>query len=76
VHVQIDAPFVFTAQNRATRAAPAPLEATRDLPVDDSPAREVHLDTVLESPPPAKQDKPEHRGFFRRVKGMLSAIFG
>ena len=76
VHVQIDAPFIFTAKNRATSAAPAPLQATRDLPVDDSPAREVHLDTVLESPPPAKQNKPEHRGFFRRVKGMLSAIFG
>ena len=48
----------------------------RDLPVDESPAREVHLDTVVESPPPEKQTKPERRGFFRRVKGMFSAIFG
>ncbi len=75
-HVQLDAPLVFTRKNRAASPSPAPLEATRDLPVDESPAREVHLDTVVESPPPEKQTKPERRGFFRRVKGMFSAIFG
>jgi hypothetical protein len=76
VHVEVDAPLVFTRKNRAASAAPAPLQATRDLPVDDSPAREVHLDTVVESPPPEKQSKPEHRGLFQRVKGMFSAMFG
>jgi hypothetical protein len=76
VHVQIDAPFVFTAKNRAAGGSPAPVQAAKDLPVVDSPARQVHLDTVVESPLPEKQNKPEHRGFFRRVKGMFSAIFG
>lgn len=76
IHVEVDAPLVFTPKNRAASAAPAPLQATRDLPVDESPAREVHLDTVVESPLPAKQNKPERRGFFRRFKGMVSAIFG
>lgn len=75
VHVEIDAPFVFTAKDRAASAFPAPLQAARDLPVEDSPARQVRLDTVVESPPPGKQNKPEHRGFFGRVKGVLSAIF-
>jgi AMIN domain len=73
VHVQIDAPLVFTPKNRGARALPAPVQAARELPVEDSPTRQVHLDTVIESPPPEKQNKPEHRGFFRRV---FSAIFG
>jgi AMIN domain len=77
VHVQIDAPFVFTAKDRAAKdrasASPAPLQAARDLPMEDSPGRQVRLDTVVESPLPEKQNKPQHRGFFRRV---LTAIFG
>jgi hypothetical protein len=44
--------------------------------VEDSPERHVHLDTLIESPPIEQQNKPEHRGFFSRMKGMLSAIFG
>jgi hypothetical protein len=75
VHVQIDAPFVFTAKNRAASASPVPAQAARDLPVDDSPARQVHLDTVVEAPPPEKPTKPEHRSFFRRVKGFFASIF-
>jgi hypothetical protein len=74
VHVQVDAPLVFTPKNRA--ALPPPAEAAQDLPVEDSPARQIHLDTVLASPPPEKANKPEHRGFFHRVKGALSSIFG
>jgi hypothetical protein len=73
-HVQIDTSLVFTPKSRAAKASPPPLQAAKDLPVEDSPTRQVHLDTVIESPPAAK--KPEHRGFFRRVKGMFSAIFG
>jgi hypothetical protein len=74
VHVQVDAPFVFNAKNRAAVAAPAPVEATRELPVEDSPERQVHLDAIVQSPPPEKP-KAEHRGFFGRVKGFFSAIF-
>jgi hypothetical protein len=74
VHVQVDAPFVFNANNRAAGALPAPVQAAKDLPMEDSPARQVHLDTVIQSPPPEKS-KPEHRGFFRRVGGFFAAIF-
>lgn len=72
VHVQVDAPFVFSAKNRAVPSAP--VEAARELPVDDSPARQVHLDAIVQSPPPEKQ-APQHHGFFGRVKGFFSAIF-
>jgi hypothetical protein len=75
-HVQVDAPLVFTPRNRAASALPAPAQAARSLPVEDSPERHVHLDTLIESPPIEQQNKPEHRGFFSRMKGMLSAIFG
>jgi len=76
VHVQVDAPLVFNAKNRAAAGAlPAPVQAAKDLPVDDSPARQVHLDTVIQSPPPEPEKKPEHRGFFRRVGGFFSSIF-
>lgn len=77
-HVQIDAPFVFTARNRAAAAPPVPLEATRDLPIVQSPERQVHLDTVIQ-PPPAPQNpkrpKRKPQGFFGRMKGVFSSIF-
>lgn len=77
VHVQVDAPLVFNARNRAAAGAlPPPVQAAKDLPVDDSPARQVHLDTVIQSPPPEPQKQPEHRGFFRRVGGFFASIFG
>ncbi len=76
VHVQVDAPLVFNAKNRtAAGALPPPVQAAKDLPVDDSSARQVHLDTVIQSPPPEPQKKPEHRGFFRRVGGFFASIF-
>ena len=76
VHVQIDAPFVFSAKDRAAKTLPSPVQAARDLPVEDYAVRQVHLDTVVESPAPEKTKKSEHRGFFRRVRGFFSAIFG
>lgn len=74
LHVQVDAPLVFTPKSRAVAALPAPAQAAKELPVDDSPARQVHLDAVIQSPPP-EQSKPEHRGFFRRIGGFFSSIF-
>jgi AMIN domain len=73
VHVQIDAPFVFSAKNRAA-GAPLPVQEARDLPVEDSSVRPVHLDAIVQSPP-EKAAKSPHRGFFRRVKGFFAAIF-
>jgi hypothetical protein len=76
VHTQIDAGLVFTPRRRAASVSPAPVQAAKDLPIDDSSARQVHLDTVVEAPLPGKPNKAQRRGFFGRVKGMLSAIFG
>jgi hypothetical protein len=74
VHVQVDAPFVFTSKDRNANSVSEPLQAAKDLPVEDSPARQVHLDAVVQAPLPEK-NKPEHRGFFRRVGGFFAGIF-
>ncbi len=75
VHVQVDAPIVFSAKDRAAeRALPAPVREAKELSVDESSARPAHLDAVIQSPPPEKE-KPEHRGFFRRVGGFFASMF-
>lgn len=76
VHVQVDAPLVFTPKSRAELAMPpAPVEAAKDLPVEDSPARQVHLDEVVQFPVPETPQKPDHGGFMHRVKGFFASIF-
>jgi len=79
VHVQVDAPFVFSAKNRAAAPQPPPVEAVRGLPVDDSPEQPIHLDPVVQSPPDKPADpqkkKTEHRGFFGRIGGFFSSMF-
>ncbi len=72
LHVQVDAPLIFNAKNRAASAPPAPVQAAQELPMEDSPARQVHLDAVVQAPAP---EKPEHRGLLHRVKGFFGAIF-
>jgi hypothetical protein len=76
IHTQVDAGLVFTPRKRAASVSPAPVQAAKDLAIEGSPARQVHLDTVVEAPLPEKPNKAQRRGFFGRVKGMLSAIFG
>lgn len=76
VHVQVDAPFVFNARDRAPRVPAAPVQAARDLPVEASPERQVHLDAVIQPPPPPEMPKkPARKGFFGRLKGAVSGIF-
>jgi hypothetical protein len=80
IHTQVEAPLVFTAKdaakNRAAAGLPAPAQAAKDLPVQDSSTRPVHLDAVIQSPTPEKQKKDEHPGFFRRVGGFFAGLFG
>jgi hypothetical protein len=73
VHVQVDAPFVFNAKDRANKVPPAPVQTAMNLPDEITPDRQVHLDPVIQSPP--VREKPKTGGFFHRVKGILSAIF-
>ena len=75
IHVQVDAPLVFSAKDRAARMAPVPKPTPADVPVEQSAERQVHLDAVIQPPPPETQAKPGHRGFLHRVKGFFAAIF-
>lgn len=78
-HVQIDAPLVFSRKDRAAKSVPpaAPVEAARDLPVEEPSERQVHVDPLIQPPPPAVEThaKPEHRGFFQRIGRFFSSIF-
>jgi hypothetical protein len=79
VHVQVDAPLVFNAKNRNASAPaatpPPPVPDATNLPVEDSPARQAHLDPVIQTPPPAPEKKPENKGFLHRIKGFFAALF-
>ena len=74
VHIQVDAPFVFSAKDRAAGPNPPPLQQAAALPIEDASARQVHLDAIVQ-PPPAAQAKSEHRGFLRRLGAVFSSIF-
>ena len=74
VHIQVEAPFVFNAKDRATVSNP--LQQAAALPVEDSSARQMHLDAVVQPPPASNPEpQPEHRGFLRRVGGFFRSIF-
>lgn len=76
VHVQVDAPFVFSAKDRAAKAASTPAQAPPDVPIEESTQRQVHLDPVIQPAPPLDPEKkPEHSGFFHRVGKLFSSIF-
>jgi hypothetical protein len=72
-HVQVEAPFVFSAKNRSANA-PLPVQEAMELPVEDSTVRPVHLDAVVTEPP--KKPKRQSSGFFHHLKGIFSALFG
>ena len=75
VHVQVDAPVVFSAKDRvATKGSASTLQTAMNLPPENSSERQVHLDPVIQMPP-APQPKPEHGGFFHGIKKFFSAIF-
>jgi hypothetical protein len=78
---QLSAPLVFTGRNRSS-APPAPVEAARNLPLDDTVDRQVHLEAVVQPPPlltdplpPLKRKKVEHPGFFGRIGRAFSGWF-
>jgi hypothetical protein len=77
VHVQVDAPFVFRAEdlpsNKPAVATPVPvpkveLVASRDLPR----AASFELDAL---PPPQSRSKATHHGVFGKIKGFFAGIF-
>ncbi len=81
VHVQVEAPFVFTAKSRVAIPPPPPTEEVASLPVVSS-FRPATLDTIVQQPstPAASvqsSDRPASvpRRFFRKVKGFFTAVF-
>jgi len=78
VHMQVDVPFVFSANKVSASIPPAPVEQTRQLPVERWTEQPPRLDAMVQGPSvsPAAAGKSEHRGFFHRLKGFFSSIFG
>lgn len=76
IHVQVDAPFVFNAKDRAAKAAPEASATPIDLPIEQSTQRQVRLDPLIQPAPvlevPKKSERP---GFFRRVGKFFSGMF-
>ncbi len=75
----LSAPLVFTGRNRATVPA-APIDAAKDLSLDVSTERQVHLDAVVQPPSPdsvpsAKPPKTTHPNFFTRIGRAFSRVF-
>ena len=73
VHVQVEAPLVFSAKSRV--ASPG-VDAAAALTVDDSSSRQMRLDPVVQPPAQfAPQARVQHRGLLGRIKGFFVAIF-
>ena len=76
IQVPVDAPIVFSARDRAAKAAPSSSGAPRDLPVDESTQRQAHLDPVIQPGAPLHPaNRTEHSGFFHRVGRFFSSVF-
>ena len=76
VHVQVDAPFVFSAKDRAARKTQPAIEPPADVPAEPSAQRQVHLDPVIQAaPPPELPKKADHPGFFSKIGRFFSSIF-
>lgn len=76
VHVQVDAPFVFSAKDRAAKATQPQAQRPQDLPIEESMQRQIHLEpAVQQTPPPVPTSKAERRSFFGRVGHFFSSIF-
>lgn len=77
VHVQVDAPFVFRAEDvpaaKPAAAKPAPVREADLLPARDLPRPASYRVDVL--PPPQAQAKPARHGVFAKIKGFFAGIF-
>jgi hypothetical protein len=68
IHVQVDVPVVFPASDPPP-LQPAPVEEASLLPLRDTPVP-ARFEAVVAPP------KPVHHGFFGKIRGFFSAIFG
>ncbi len=79
VHVQVEAPFVFSASDLPPASAPA---VATIPPPQPAPTREAEFlpfritwQTAWLQPIAIPPSKPAHHGFFGKIKGFFSAIF-
>jgi AMIN domain len=77
VRVQVEVPFVFRASDLPSAKAPlpAPVSEAAILPVR-SLVRPDLPTTIVLAPSAADPTRNPHHGFFGKVKGLLSAVFG
>jgi hypothetical protein len=68
VHIQVDAPFVFSASNRTAGPPAALMQQVASLPVEDS-SRRMRMDTVIQ-PPTVKHP------LLHRLKRFFASVFG
>ncbi|MGO9127373.1 MAG: AMIN domain-containing protein [Terriglobales bacterium] len=68
IHVEVEAPIVFRASDPPP-VQPAPTEEAELLPLRDMPVPTSFETAAL---PP----KPAHHGFFGKIRGFFSTIFG
>ena len=77
VHVQVDVPFVFRAEehpiNSQPPVRPAPTQEAQLLPLGDLRFPEWFQLAAL---PPPRTVKVHHHGFFGKIRGFFSAVFG
>jgi hypothetical protein len=78
VHVRVDAPFVFRAEDLSAKNQPAPKPAPireAELPQPRDLPRPATFETDV-LPPPQTRARPQHHGVFAKIKGFLVAVFG
>jgi hypothetical protein len=78
VHIQVDAPMVFSGKKKP-EAPPARADEAATPPVKESPAPAARLEAQVQppaaTPPTDTPAKPEHRSVMRRIGRFFSAIF-
>lgn len=77
VHVQVDVPFVFRAEDlpasKPAVAKPAPIPPVELAAAGDLPQPATFSTEVL--PPHQSHSKPAHHGVFAKIKGFFAGIF-
>jgi hypothetical protein len=73
VHIQVDAPFVFSGRKKTTAPPTVLVQEVESLPLEDS-SRRMRLETVVETPviPPSRDRHP----ILHRLKRFFAAVFG
>jgi AMIN domain len=77
VHIQVEAPFVFSG--KASSISSTPFQEAARLPVTESTVQPLRLETQVLAPPSASEGELSNasapRRFMRRVRSFFSTIF-